>query len=126
MKKLLLLIFLVSTFVSYGQSVQYFGGIYKDTAYFNWVFKNTDTCYFIAEISYDGKMYQEIFRTSDIQPMPIAVLHGLKIPMCENTWFRVVFISKTKESIYEAENFQLEKYIHTIKIHKYDIVYAKF
>lgn len=93
-------------------SVEYFGGIYENTAYFNWVFHNRDTCEFVLELSYDGDNYQVVdIKDSIVKPMPVAVLHGYKVTTCEKElWFRVIAKTEGKVFVFLPEPLCENKY----------------
>lgn len=122
MKKLLLLLSFVLSLLISSQSFSqipntaYFGGIYDNKLYFNWVIHNTDTCYFIVETSEDGLDYQEIFCDS-ISPVPFPILHGVKIPTNENKLcVRLVAVMGGKIINFQPELFQAGKYTNIPKV----------
>ena len=131
MKKLLLILFtLVIGNKTFSQisNVQYFGGIYENTIYFNFVMHNTATCYFVVEISKDGRYFQEIFCDS-VAPMPCAILHGIKIPTTDTTvCMRVSVQTKDVVLYFQQEDFAANKYTYTadVRVYKSRPVHGRF
>jgi len=126
MKKILLAIIMLCSIRSFGQpekTVQYFGGVYDSTAYFNWVIHNRDTCSFIVEMSYDGGMFEEVFRDS-IRPMPFPIWHGVKIPACEDVWFRLTTVTEGYITTFNSELFGMNYYTRREKVCACRVIYA--
>lgn len=119
MKKLLIFLLLISvSYKSFCQTsnVVYFGGIYDNQIYFNFVIHNKDTCYYIVEMSKDGREYQEIFCDS-IKPMPCAILHGVRIPTNEtDVCVRITIETQGKIIWFQPESFHAEQYTYAPKV----------
>ena len=130
MKKLLLPLLLIITTASFSQdnTVKYFGGIYNDTLYFNWVMHNKDSCYYIVELSDNGYEYYEVERDS-IHPVPVAVMHGFKIPACSSE-LCIRLIAKMSGVVfeYQPETFKegVYTYVADIKPRKGKAIHASF
>lgn len=120
MKKLLLPLFLLLTtsFFSFSQdnTIKYFGGIYGNQLYFNWVIHNKDSCYYYVEISEDGEEYYVIKRDS-IRPMPVPIMHGIYIPACSpELCVRVVAKINGVVFEYQPETFKEGVYTYVADI----------
>lgn len=118
MKKLLLIIALLISSHAFTQvsDVKYFGGIYEKQIYFNFVMHNEDTCYFVVEISTDGRDFYEIFCDS-VRPMPVAILHGVQIATNDTAvCMRVTVETKNVIMYFPSEDFQANKYTYVSDI----------
>jgi len=130
MKKLLLPLLFIITTTAFSQdnAIKYFGGIYDNQLYFNWVLHNEDTCYYLIELSDDGESYYKI-KSDYITPMVVAVMHSIKIPACGSE-LCVRVIAKMNGVIleYQPEIFEEGKYTKTsnIKPMKGRVIHANF
>ena len=117
-KNLLVLLFLFSTKIAFTQdnTIKYFGGIYENKLYFNWVIHNKDSCYYSIEISDDGEEYYEIQRDS-IRPMPIPIMHSIQLPAC-SAELCVRVVAKINGNIleYPAETFKERTYTYIVDV----------
>jgi hypothetical protein len=131
MKKLIFTILFLTSICAYSQTiptVEYFGGIYGNTAYFNWAFHNRDTCQFVVEVSYDGDTYEPVnIRDSIVAPMPVTVSHGYKVSTCEKElWFRVIAKTEGKIMTFLPQPLCENKYTYEPAVYAPHVIHASF